>query len=85
MHYMCRTTCVIQVYILYMCRNTAVCIAYTYVIHMFYTCNTTKMPHIYYRCDIIDHPVCLKKPTGFTIKFQQDKLLQLFLVSLLCK
>ncbi len=37
------------------------CVADTCVIHMFYTCNTPKTPHMYYRCGTIAHVGnCLK-------------------------
>ncbi len=57
---MCKTTCLIQVYVLnmyYICRNTQcnTCVADTCVMYMFYTCNTHKIPHMHYRCGTIGH------------------------------
>ncbi len=46
---MCRNTCVIGIYQ----YNT--CIADTCIIHMFYTCNTPKTLHMYYRCGTIGY------------------------------
>ncbi len=48
--YMCRTTCVIQVYILYMyymCRTT--CVIQVFLLHIYYIC-ITWVEHVYYTC-----------------------------------
>ncbi len=45
-------TLVYSINLYYMCRNTVIihtCIADTCIIYIFYTCNTHKTPHMYYR------------------------------------
>ncbi len=51
-----RTSCLLEVYILHMYWNTGViCVSETCVMHVLYTCNTHKTPHMYYSCDTTGH------------------------------
>ncbi len=51
-YYICRTICVIQVYIIQCITH----VSGTHVIHLyFYMCNTPKTPHMYYRYGTIGH------------------------------
>ncbi len=59
MNYMCRSTCVIQVYILHIYYMRRTCALHMYLLHMYYTCISTvlhlNIAHMYYRCSTTGH------------------------------